>query len=201
MSKQEFLADLKAKLSGLPKQEVEERLVFYSEMIDDRIEEGQTEQAAVLGVGPVNEIAAQIIADIPFSKIAKERMKPNRRIGTWEIVLLVLGSPIWFSLAIAAFAVILSLYAVLWSVIVSLWSVFASLAASSVAGVIAGIIFAVMENALSGIFTIGAGLICAGLAIFLFFACKTATKGIILVTKKLPWVLKNALLKRGTHNE
>lgn len=40
MSKQEFLAELRKALSGLPQGDIEDRLTFYSEMIDDRMEEG-----------------------------------------------------------------------------------------------------------------------------------------------------------------
>ena len=40
MCKQDFLNALEAKLSGLPKKDIEERLNFYEEIIDDRIEEG-----------------------------------------------------------------------------------------------------------------------------------------------------------------
>ena len=39
MTKQEFLAELRRGLSGLPQNDIEERLNFYSEMIDDRMEE------------------------------------------------------------------------------------------------------------------------------------------------------------------
>ena len=39
MLKQEFLDALKSRLAGLPQKEVEERLDFYSEMIDDKLEE------------------------------------------------------------------------------------------------------------------------------------------------------------------
>ena len=39
MNKQEFLAELRKRLSGLPQADIEERIVFYSEMIDDRTEE------------------------------------------------------------------------------------------------------------------------------------------------------------------
>ena len=46
MNKQEFIALLRKGLSGLPQKELEERLTFYSEMIDDRIEEGLTETTA-----------------------------------------------------------------------------------------------------------------------------------------------------------
>ena len=38
MNKSEFLEELRKGLAGLPKDDVEERLTFYGEMIDDRIE-------------------------------------------------------------------------------------------------------------------------------------------------------------------
>ena len=43
MNKQDFLAQLRKELSGWPKEDAEERLTFYSEMLDDRIEEGLSE--------------------------------------------------------------------------------------------------------------------------------------------------------------
>lgn len=100
MDKQEFLSKLRAKLSGLPQKDLEERLSFYSEMIDDRIEEGLSEETAVKELGTVDEVAGQIIADIPLSKLVKERIKPKRALNVWEIVLLAIGSPIWLSLII-----------------------------------------------------------------------------------------------------
>ncbi len=196
MRKQEFLDSLRAKLIGLPKKDLEERLAFYGEVIDDRIEEGRTEEEAVLDIGSVDEISAQIISDIPFVKIAKERIKPKRRWRTWEIVLLILGSPIWLSLAIAAFAVILSLYVVLWSVIISVWAVFASLVACVFGGVLAGVIFTVSGNALVGVATIGACIACAGISIFLFFGCRASTKGIILLTRNIALGIKKCFVKK-----
>ena len=50
MNKLEFIAELRDRLSGLPQGEVEERLSFYSEMIDDRMEDGVSEKEAVLCV-------------------------------------------------------------------------------------------------------------------------------------------------------
>ena len=44
MTKNEFISRLRARLSGLPKDEIRERLAFYGEMIDDRIEEGLSEE-------------------------------------------------------------------------------------------------------------------------------------------------------------
>ncbi len=196
MRKQKFLAQLRKGLSGLPQEDIEERLTFYSEMIDDRMEEGLTEEKAIAAVGSVDEIISQIVADIPFTKIAKERIKSKRRLSAGEIVLLVLGSPIWLSLLIAAFAIILSLYISLWAVIISLWTVFGSLVGCAFGSVIAGIVFACSDNVLSGITILVAGIICTGLSIFMFYGCKAATKGILILTKKFLVWIKNCFIKK-----
>ncbi len=197
MNKREFLERLEKGLTGLPEDDLRERLDFYSEMIDDRIEEGLLEEEAVKEIGSPEEIAWQIIADYPLGKLVKKKMKPKRKLGAWEVVLLVLGSPIWLSLLIAALAIILSLYVSLWSIIVSLWAVFASFVGTFVGGVASGIVFIVVGNALTGFAMIGAGLLLAGLSIFSFFGCRAATKGIILLTKKIAIGIKNLIIGKG----
>ncbi len=196
MSKQEFLEQLRKGLSGLPETDIEERVMFYSEMIDDRIEEGVLEDEAVSSVGSVGKIVAQVVADTPFVQIAKKRIKPHRRLKVWEIVLLALGSPIWLSLGIALIAVIFSVYVSLWSVIISLWSVFASLVASAVGGVVACVVLSIGGKVYTGVAMLSAGLVCAGLSIFMFYGCKEATKGILMLTKKIAVWLKNCLIKK-----
>lgn len=189
MLKQEFLAQLRDALCGLPQRDIDERLTFYSEMIDDRMEEGLSEEEAVAAVGSVDEIFTQVVADIPFSKIAKERIKPKRQLTAWEIVLLALGSPIWLSLGIALFAVVLSVY-------ISLWAVFASLVACAFSGVAACLVFIFGGNPLTGIAMLGAGILLAGLSIFMFFGCKAATKGTVLLAKKMALGIKNCFIRK-----
>lgn len=196
MNKHEFLAQLRKGLSGLPQDDIEERLTFYSEMIDDRMEEGLSEEEAVSGIGSVDTIISQSIADTPLGKLVKEKTKPKKRAGAWKIVLLVLGSPVWLSLLIAAVAVILSIYVSLWSVIISLWAVFGSVVGCALGGIAAGIGFTVGGNSLTGVALIGAGIVCAGLSIFLFYGCKAATKGTILLTKKIVLGIKNGFIKK-----
>ena len=197
MTKQEFLEQLRNGLSGLPQCEIEEHLSFYREMIEDRMEEGLSEAEAVSAVGAVPEIVAQVIADIPLVKLAKERIKPKSRLKAWEVVLLTLGSPIWMSLGVAVAAVIFALYISLWSVIISLWSVFSSLAACSLGSMLAGVIFACNENILPGIAVIAASLVCAGLSVFMFYGCKAATKGVLILTKKIAVWIKNCFIRKG----
>ena len=196
MTKHEFAEALKAKLSALPKDELEERISFYCEMIDDRTEEGLSEEEAVSAIGSVDEIAEQIISDIPLSKIVMEKVAPKRRFKVWEIVLLALGSPVWLSLAVAAVAVVFSLYVLLWSVIISLWAIFASFSGSAFGIIISGCVFIFTDFALVGLSMVGASLILAGVAVFSFFGCKAATKGIIALTKKIALGIKMLFLKK-----
>lgn len=196
MNKQEFFAQLRKGLSGLPKEDIDERLTFYSEMIDDRMEDGISEETAVREIGTVDELVSQIIADIPLGKIVKEKITPKKKLKAREIVLLVLGSPIWLPLLIAALAVILSLYVVLWSVIIVLWAAFASFVACALVCAAVGVVYAVKGDSLSGFALIGAGIVCAGLSIFMFFVCKAATKGILNLTKKLAIRIKNCFIKK-----
>ena len=181
MTKLDFLLKLHEALGDLPQDEVKERLRFYSEMIEDRMEDGLPEEEAVLGIGTVEEVAAQIRAEVPLAKTAEEkieRKRQKRRLHGWEIILLILGSPLWLTLLLSAFAVILSLYVSLWAVVISLWAVFVSVAVCAAAGVLAGLWFALFGNRLTGIAMLGGGAVCTGLAMFLFYGCKAVTGGI-----------------------
>lgn len=191
MSKQEFLAQLRKGLSGLPQNDIEERLTFYSEMIEDRMEDGLSEDDAVSSVGSVDEIVSQAVAETPLMKTSKEKRKSKRQPRAGEIVLLVLGSPIWLSLGIAALAVILSLYISWWAVIISLWAIFASFVGCSIGGVLTCVVFIADGFPASGFAMLAIGMICAGLAIFMFYGCKAATKGTLILTKKSVIWIKN----------
>lgn len=108
MKKEEFLNRLKRRLYDLPRRDVKERVIFYSEMIDDRMEEGLTEEEAVEAVGTVDEIFSQITAEKVLSG-SKRNSSKSSGLKSWEIAILILGSPIWGSLLIAGFVVIWSL--------------------------------------------------------------------------------------------
>lgn len=196
MNKTDFLEELRKGLSGLPRDEAEERIGFYAEMIDDRMEEGLSEQEAISEIGTVDEIVSQIIAEIPLSKIVKDKLKPKRRLSVTEIVLLAVGSPIWLSLLIAAFAVIFSLYASLWSVIISVWAAFAAFIGSAFGGALSGVILMVWDSVPNGLALLSCAFVLAGLSIFLFYGCKAATKGIVLLTKKIWISIKKCFIKK-----
>lgn len=193
MTKMQFLLSLHDKLAGLPRDEVEERLNFYSEMIEDRMEEGMSEADAVAAVGSIEELAAQITSEIPLAKIVREKIKPREKRRGWQIALLAVGGLVWVPLLIAATAVVFALYVSLWAVIVSLWAVFAALVASGFAVFVLGIVFMLGGNVQVGLSLIAAGMLCAGLGIFQFYGCKAATKGTGWLTRKIVLVIKMGL--------
>ncbi len=196
MSKEQFLWELREGLAGLPQEDIEERLAFYSEMIDDRMEEGMTEDEAVSCAGPISEIVSQTVADIPFTKLVKERILPKSSPRALEVVLLVLGFPLWFPLLIAAAAVVFSLYIVVLALIVSLWAVELSFAVSAIASLAAAVFCLMQGRLLPGIALIGAALFLAGLTIFLYYGCIAASKGLLLLTGSVARHIKKMFIRK-----
>ncbi len=196
MNKQEFLTELEKGLSGLPRAELDERLNFYSEMIDDRIEEGRTEEDAVNEIGPVGDVINDISRDIPLTTLVKAKVGGKKKLKGWEILLLVLGAPLWLPLLIAAFAVLFSLYIVLWALIISLYAVTISLFAGAFACLIKGVVLLFTGGAMTGLCYIGAALFAAGLGILLLLASAACTTGVIRMTKNMVLGFKKKLIRK-----
>ncbi len=201
MNKQEFLNKLQSELNGIPKKDVDDRINFYSEMIDDQVEEGLTEEDTVSKLGNIQDIVKQITIEIPLSKLVKEKVTIKRKLTATEITLLALGSPIWLSLLIAVFAVFISIYVVAWSLIISVWAIEVSLVACAVGGTIAFLIFILKGNLISAFAILSTGLICAGLSILGYFAFKYLTKLIIKLTKQIFIWIKSLFIKKEKNYE
>ena len=197
MNKQEFLSALEQGLRGLPPEEARERLSFYAEMIDDRMEEGLPEREAVAAIGTPEDVIGQIAAEIPLARLVKEHVRPQHKLRAWEIVLLVLGFPLWFPLLLACAAVALSVYLVLWAVIVSLWAVDLSFAAGVLAAFFTAAVLFLRGFGAAALAALSAGILCAGLAILFFFVCLAAGRGLVKLTKKTALSLKTGLVQKG----
>lgn len=196
MNKQAFLDALRQGLAGLPSEEADERLHFYEEMIDDRVEDGLSEEEAVAQIGSVDEVLAQISGEIPLHTLVKQSIQPRRTLRAWEIVLLVLGAPIWGSLLLAALAVVFALYIVLWALVIVIYAVTLSLAVSGLA-CIAALFFGFADGLSSAGMLIGAGLVCMGLAVLLGYGCVQATRGVIKLTGNGIRGLKSRMMRKG----
>lgn len=177
MDKKEFLSALEARLAGLPEADRQSSLDFYAEMLDDLTEGGMTQQEAVASLGSVDAIVQEILMDTPLPKLIKAKMKPKRRMRAWEIVLIAVGSPVWFPILIAIFAVALSLYITLWAVVISLYAADLAFAISAPAGIIAAIALFVSGKPAAALLFLGAGLVLAGLTVLWLLLCNLTAKG------------------------
>ena len=193
MTKQEFLSELERRLAKLPKEERKERIAFYEEMINDRMEEWPTEEQAVAMVGTVEEVVQQILVDMPLAEVEEQMAKPKRKLKGWQLACLIVGSPIWVSLLFAALAPVFALYGFVWSIILSLWVVELSLGGSALATLAAGILLMVNGQVMPGLAVLGISCVCVGLTIFMFNACKGITKCIFCVMNKIVLALKSRL--------
>ena len=206
MNKQKFLAAIEKKLCDMPQEDIKTSLDYYEEMLNDRIDDGMTEEEAVADMGSVDEITAQILAGQPLAQVIKDnigKMKPRRALKAWEIVLIVLGAPLWISLlaaggaiAVALAAVALSIYVTLWCVVLSLWLGVLSLGLSAVALIGWAIAALFIGKPMLALAAIGGGLVSAGVGILLFFLSLLATKGLAKGTAAV-W---NALFGKKANN-
>ena len=185
MNKAEFLNELRTKLNGLPQNDIEERVSFYTEMIDDRVEDGMSEEEAIEQIGPVDKVVETIVSEIPLSKIVKAKVKPQKKMPVWAIVLLVLGFPVWFPILISLVSVIFSVYLTLWIIVITLYAVDLSLAVACIASIASAFVAFIGGEPLVGLASIGSFMVCGALSVLMFFGCGYVVKGVVFVTRKM----------------
>ena len=194
MNKEDFLDELAKRLSGLPQEDIDERIAFYREMIYARMEEGLSEEEAIASIGSVDEVVRKIMAEYPLTTLVKDKVRPKRKLETWEIILLVLGFPLWFPLLIGAFAIVLSIYITIWAVIISLFAADFSCLAGCLGGLVGIFQYLRVGNFAGALFSVGAALVCAGVAILMFIACIYIAKTVIILTSKVVLAIKNSFV-------
>lgn len=198
MNKQEFLYMLQQCLSDLPQEDVSQSLEYYAEMIDDCTEDGMTQEEAVAQLGTPSDVAERIRLEMPLPTLVRARAANARRPKAWEIVLIVLGSPVWLPLALSVLAVLVSLYAVIWSILIAMYAVALALAVVFL-GLIGLSVWTIRgQDILHGVFLLGAGLVCGGLAILLFLMSKALTVVVCRATAAFVRKCKKSIAGKGS---
>ena len=190
MTKNEYLKMLKRELRPIKRAEREKSLAYFGELIEDRMEDGIPEETAVSELESVTDAAQRIISEAS----AQGFLKPKRSV--WEIILLVLGFPLWFPLLLTVAIVVFTMYAVVWILIGALILVSVSFAVSGAAAVI-GMFF---SGSISAAFIcLGVGLVLAGLGVALFIPALLIARAYAKATP----IIWNRLINRkvGKPNE
>ena len=194
MNKEEFLKELESRLQGLPKGDIKERVDFYSEMIDDIMEDGKTEEEAIEKIGPIDKIVSEIASDTKLTKLVKERLKPKKDRKGWEIALIILGFPLWFPLLLIGLILMLVAYVLVWILVIITYSLELSFAIGALGG-LAGF-FVTLFNGASGeaLAYIALAMFALGLAILFIFVCKNATIVTIRLAKWIALKIKKSFI-------
>ena len=196
MKKHEFLDQLHKALSGLPPKEIDEQLIYYSEMIDDKMEEGISEEEAVAQIGPIEEIAAQFKTELPRKDTLKEAIFKNYSLPLWAIICLIIGIPVWGSLLIGAISIVFSMLVVIFAGIVSLWAVSVAVGGCVMGAAVIAIMQFIAGHTAAAICLLGGSLVCMGLTISLVIVSKNATKGTCWCIKRIVAEAKGLIAKR-----
>lgn len=128
MNKTQFCALLENKLKPyLSSKEMYKTLNFFEEMIDDRIDEGLSEEEAVSQLGDINIIVDQILDEHNIEKKQTKlvwRFVPRKIPTELGFIITILLLPVWitiFALGASLFIVILS---IIFSIVLTIIAIF-----------------------------------------------------------------------------
>ena len=197
MNREQFLREIGRRLKGLPREDLERSLEYYNEMIADHIEDGLSEEEAVTVMGSIDDVVSQILSEIPLKKIVKEKTRSKNRLKAWEIVLLILGFPVWGSILLSLLAVIFAVYVSLWAGVISLWAANLSIAVSGLGVIAGGVVLLAAGGGVRALLLVGAGFILCGIAILFFFVCKYVSVGMAKLGKIIVLWIKRMFIGKG----
>ena len=173
MTRKAFLRELEGRLAALSEVERDQTLAYYGEMIDDRVEAGMAEEAAVAALGTMEEIVAEALQGVPQPRAIRQRP------GVWSILIGVLGSPLWLPLVAAGLLLALVGYGLIW-VLAAVLYIFAAAFALGGLGLLIGVGAALIRgNFLQGGLCLGAACLLVGGGILLLLTANWAAAGCV----------------------
>ncbi len=182
MTEKEYLKELKRNLSALKRSDRNSLIEFYKEMIEDKIENGKTEREAIAELEPADVVAKRTLAEYG---IDEEELSKRKKISGTTLALVIIGSPLWIPLAIAALAIVLAVAISILAVIISIASACIGVTLSSPFFLVMGIITAFSDVG-TGLIAIGYGLSAAALGIL---AVTGIYKLIAYIVKKIKEII------------
>lgn len=188
MTKENYLWLLQNNLRNVPPEEEANIMQYYHEYFEDAGEENV--QRVIEELGPPLQLAKRVSADYVIRGMENGGSTgnvKNRISNAWLIVLAVCCSPVWFPLVIVFAVLVFVLVIVVFSLLFAFSVVALALAVSGVISLGAGGV-ALFTHIPTGIFTMGAGLLMAGIGILLMIAMirlmSLAKRGFLSVAKR-----------------
>lgn len=197
MNKYEFLAELRKRLGSLPNEDIDRSLDYYREMVEDRMEDGLTEEQAVDALGSIDDIVAQIFADsapVEYKAETKKESQKNDNVPPKNVpnaseserktkkALSTIGLIAWICVSIAFWC---------WAV----GCIFAAGVCSitSVGLAIGSIVIACMGEVSQFLLSLGGAAFLAGFSAIFWLGIRMAIKYFRILGKKITPIIKKNL--------
>ncbi|WP_027632775.1 DUF1700 domain-containing protein [Clostridium hydrogeniformans] len=180
MTKSDFFNSLRASLTPLSKEECNKFIIYYEEIFEDYKESGLTEKEAIDKLGNPHIIANDILSDQDNINV---KVSPFRN-NILNVILLILGFPLWGSILLALTLLILSANIIIWCIPFTT-------GVSSIAFLIAALVsiigspFMMADILEVGIVQLGVGIASIGLSILLAFLTLFLSRKLAVITKQL----------------
>ena len=195
MNKQEFLIELKQHLKGIAPEDISGSIEYYSEMIDDAVEDGMTEEEAVASLGDMDEIERQLRSR--GEKTAKTPPEPEVSVMTEPvperknsdktavIILLIVCIPVIIGLLSAAAGIYLGM----WGAVIGFYAAAVGMGISGAALIISS---PFVQTALPEILVqFGIGMVLLSLSAPFFMLCSLLSKGLVELLKLIIRLIQN----------
>ena len=159
MTRTEFMAALRGRLSHLPPEEQDAALRYYEEYFD----EAASEEEAARQLGSPEDIAARILGESAQPQPSQPQSVPPQKQGhsAWfwvgMVTLCVFASPVLLGLAAAALGILVGLAAIALALVVAVVTPFLTLSLSMLA---AFVLCLYLAAGAVGVFAPGAVLLC-----------------------------------------
>ncbi len=199
MNKSEYLDSIRSKLAGLPEKDINSAIEYYEEAIEDRIEDGLTEEQAIKAVGTPEEIAEKILMDSSIPKLITAKAKPQRTLKGWEIALIIIGSPLWIIIGACLLIVFLSVILTLFWVMLAIICCVVGIIVGSLGGIAASIAQLFTGGGASSVAMLGICIMLLGVGVLLVVPVKAALTGLWeLIAKFIRWVKRKIIGNKAT---
>lgn len=155
MTKLEFVNQLESRLGGIPKDERNGILEYYVEIINDKLENGESEDSILQSLGSPETIARNILSENDMPPIEAVKPLPVQKSRS-------VGRIIGFSFLLPLVIFMLAMWGI---VVLSFLFVALALALGGV-GYFVSSFFLFVQDFWVGLFQIGIGLVTASISIF-----------------------------------
>lgn len=191
MDKRKFIKKLEEELNFYRVMDVDNTIAYYDELIDDRLEAGESETTIFTSLETPNQIAMRLaLIERPGGQ-----KKRSPALTALIVVLLILGSPLWGSLALTAAILIATGYLLIWLVPALAGIFFASFVLGGAVSLILSPVVMVNQEFVIGLMQFGMGFVMIGVGLLCGVMTRFTAKYLIAYSVNLTrWI--GQLLRR-----